>query len=160
MDSKGHLNTRDWEFYRARRSARNSLLAIQPNGRGDISQTAVRWRMQKFLPNVPSPLIYQGVLYLVKDGGIFTSLDPKTGTILKQGRLTGALDTYYSSPVAAAGKLYLFSQNGTATVLRAGAQWETITTVEMDEPIFATPAFVDNKMYLRTRGALYCFAGG
>jgi len=160
LDSKGHLNTRDWEFYRARRSARNSLLAIQPNGRGDISQTAVRWRMQKFLPNVPSPLIYQGVLYLVKDGGIFTSLDPKTGTILKQGRLTGALDTYYSSPVAAAGKLYLFSQNGTATVLRAGAQWETITTVEMDEPIFATPAFVDNKMYLRTRGALYCFAGG
>ena len=160
LDSKGHLNTRDWEFYRARRSARNSLLAIQPNGRGDISATAVRWRMQKFLPNVPSPLIYQGVLYLVKDGGIFTSLDPKTGTILKQGRLTGALDTYYSSPVAAAGKLYLFSQNGTATVLRAGAQWETITTVEMDEPIFATPAFVDNKMYLRTRGALYCFAGG
>ena len=160
LDSKGHLNTRDWEFYRARRSARNSLLAIQPNGRGDISQTAVRWRMQKFLPNVPSPLIYQGVLYLVNDGGIFTSLDPKTGTILKQGRLTGALDTYYSSPVAAAGKLYLFSQNGTATVLRAGAQWETITTVEMDEPIFATPAFVDNKMYLRTRGALYCFAGG
>ena len=160
LDSKGHLNTRDWEFYRARRSARNSLLAIQPNGRGDISATAVRWRMQKFLPNVPSPLIYQGVLYLVKDGGIFTSLDPKTGTILKQGRLTGALDTYYSSPVAAAGKLYLFSQNGTATVLRAGAQWETITTVEMDEPIFATPAFVDNKLYLRTRGALYCFAGG
>ncbi len=160
LDSKGHLNTRDWEFYRARRAARNTLLAIQPNGRGDISATAVRWRMQKFLPNVPSPLIYQGVLYLVKDGGIFTSLDPKTGTILKQGRLTGALDTYYSSPVAAAGKLYLFSQNGTATVLRAGAQWETLTTVEMDEPIFATPAFVDNKMYLRTRGALYCFAGG
>jgi outer membrane protein assembly factor BamB len=159
LDSKGHLNTRDWEFYRARRSARNSLLAIQPNGRGDISATAVRWRMQKFLPNVPSPLIYQGVLYLVKDGGIFTSLDPKTGAILKQGRLTGALDTYYSSPVAAAGKLYLFSQNGTATVLRAGAQWETLTTVEMDEPIFATPAFVDNKMYLRTRGVLYCFAG-
>jgi len=158
LDSKGYLTTRDWEFYRARRAARNTLLAIQPSGRGDISQTAVLWRMQKFLPNVPSPLLYQGVLYLVKDGGIFTSLDPKTGAILKQGRLTGALDTYYSSPVAAAGKLYLFSQNGTATVLLAGAQWETLKTVEMDEPVFATPAFVDNRMYVRTRGALYCFA--
>ena len=88
---------------------------------------------------------YQGVLYLVKDGGIVTSLDPKSGAILKQGRLSGAIDTYYSSPVAAAGKVYLFSQNGTATV-------------EMDEPVFATPAFVDNRMYVRTRGALYCFA--
>lgn len=162
LDGKGYLAPLDWDFYRARRAARNTLLAIQHGGRGhggrgDLSDSAVLWRMQKFLPNVPSPLLYQGVLYLVKDGGIFSSVDPKTGAILKQGRLTGALDTYYSSPVAAAGKIYLFSQNGIATVLKAGAQWETLATIDMDEPIFATPAFVDNRMYLRTRGALYCF---
>lgn len=156
LDGKGHLAPRDWDFYRARRAARNTLLAIKHGGSGDLSRS-VLWRMQKFLPNVPSPLIYQGILYLVKDGGIFSSIDPKTGGILKQGRLTGALDTYYSSPVAAAGKIYLFSQTGIGTVLKAGGQWEILASNDMDDPVFATPAIVDNKMYVRTRGALYCF---
>ncbi len=53
------------------------------------------------------------------------------------------------------GALYCFER----TVLRAGAQWETLATVEMYEPVFATPAFVDNRMFVRTRGALYCFEG-
>jgi len=157
LDSKGYLQVRDWDFYRARRAARNTLLAIQTGGRGDLTNSAVRWRMQKFLPNVPSPLLYQGVLYLVKDGGILSTVDAATGRILKQGRLTGALDTYYSSPVAAAGKIYLFSQNGIATVLKAGGEWEILATNDMDEPVFATPAFDGDRMYVRTRGALYCF---
>lgn len=157
LDGKGYLQLRDWDFYRARRAARNTLLAIQHGGRGDLTNTAIRWRMQKFLPNVPSPLLYQGVLYLVKDGGILSSIDPATGRILKQGRLTGALDTYYSSPVAAAGKIYLFSQSGIATVLKASPEWEILATHDMDEPVFATPAFDGERMYVRTRGALYCF---
>jgi outer membrane protein assembly factor BamB len=157
LDGKGYLAPRDWDFYRARRSARNTLLAIRPGGRGDLTNTAIQWRMQKFLPNVPSPLVYNGILYLVKDGGILSSIDAKTGEIRKQGRLTGALDTYYSSPVAAAGKIYLFSQSGVGTVLKAGAQWETLAVNDMDEPVFATPAFIDDQMYVRTRGALYCF---
>ena len=157
LDGKGNLMSRDWNFYRARRSARNTLLAIKHGGRGDISEGGVVWRMQKFLPNVPSPLIYQGVLYLVKDGGIFSSIDPKTGQILKQGRLTGALDTYYSSPIAAAGKIYLFSQTGMATVLKAGQQWDIVASNAMEDQVFATPAIVDDKMYVRTRSALYCF---
>ena len=157
LDGKGYLAPRDWEFYRARRAARNTLLAIRHGGRGDLTGTAVVWRMQKFLPNVPSPLVAGGVVYLVKDGGIFSSVDAKTGEILKQGRLAGALDTYYSSPVMAAGKVYLFSQSGVGTVLKAGAQWEPLAVNDMDEPVFATPAFVDDRMYVRTRGALYCF---
>ncbi len=160
LDGKGYLAPRDWDFYRARRAARNTLLAIRHGGRGDVTNSAVVWRMQKFLPNVPSPLLYQGVLYLVKDGGILSSVNPKTGEIYKQGRLVGALDTYYSSPVAGAGKIYLFSQTGIGTVLKAGPQWEPLATIDMDEPVFSTPAFVDDRMYLRTRGYLYCFRSG
>ena len=62
------------------------------------------------LPNAPSPLLYKGVLYLIKDGGILTAVDAKTGEILKQGRLPGAIDTYYASPVAGAGHVYLLSK--------------------------------------------------
>ncbi|PYV14998.1 MAG: pyrrolo-quinoline quinone, partial [Acidobacteria bacterium] len=118
---------------------------------------AVVWRMQKFLPNVPSPLLYRGVLYLVKDGGIVTSLDPPTGRILKQGRLAGAVDTYYSSPVAGADKVYLISQAGKASVLRAGAEWEVLALNDLEDECYATPAIADNRLYVRTRGALYCF---
>jgi outer membrane protein assembly factor BamB len=109
LDGDGYLSAREWDFYRARRESRNALIAVRHGGRGDLTDTNVVWRMQKFLPNVPTPLLYQGVLYIVKDGGIVTSLEPKTGKILKQGRLAGALETYYSSPVGGAGKVYMIS---------------------------------------------------
>ncbi|MBI3210970.1 MAG: PQQ-binding-like beta-propeller repeat protein [Candidatus Solibacter usitatus] len=157
LDSDGKVDQRDWDFHRAKRSARNTILAIRPGGRGDVTKANVLWSMQKFLPNCPSPLVYQGVVYLIKDGGILTALDQKTGKILKQGRLTGALDTYYASPVAAAGKIYFLSQHGKATVLQAGAEWEVLATNDLEEETFATPAIVDDKIYLRTRSALYCF---
>ena len=113
--------------------------------------------MQKFLPNAPSPLLYDGVLYLVKDGGIVTSIQPRDGAILKQGRLAGALDTYYSSPVAAAGYVYLTSQTGKISVLKAGAQWEVLAINDMEDECFATPAPVGSRLYVRTRSAMYCF---
>jgi len=86
LASDGFLDQRDWDNYRSRRASRNTLLAVRPGDlRGDLTShpTAVQWRMQKFLPNVPSPLLYDGVMYLVKDGGILTTLDPKTGAIHK-----------------------------------------------------------------------------
>ncbi|MBI3693916.1 MAG: PQQ-binding-like beta-propeller repeat protein [Acidobacteria bacterium] len=157
LDGNGTIEERDWEFYRARRSARNALLAVRHGGRGDLTSTNVVWRMQKFLPNVPSPLLYQGVLYIVKDGGILTSLDPATGAILKQGRLRGAPGTYYSSPVAADGKIYSISQEGKASVLKPGAQWEVLAVNDLKDECYATPALVDDRIYLRTRSRLYCF---
>ncbi len=122
-----------------------------------MTQSHVAWRMQKFLPNCPSPLVYQGVVYLIKDGGILTAVDRASGEILKQGRLPGAIDTYYASPVASGGKVLFLSQHGKATVIRAGAQWEVLSTNDFEEESFATPAIVDGRMYLRTRSTLFCF---
>jgi outer membrane protein assembly factor BamB len=156
LDSDGYLEARDWDFNRAKKASRNALIAVRHGGRGDLSKNVV-WRMQKFLPNVPTPLIYRGVMYVVKDGGIVTSLDPKTGKILKQGRLTGALETYYSSPVGGAGKVYMISQGGKASVLKAGEQWEVLALNDLEDECYATPAIVDNRLYIRTRNTLYCF---
>ena len=158
LGGDGFVDERDWDFYRARRASRNALLAIRGGGRGDLTTSPnIVWRMQKFLPNAPSPLVYNGVLYLVKDGGIVTAVNPKSGQILKQGRLTGALDTYYASPVAAAGLVYMTSQTGKISVLKAGEQWEVLALNDMEDDCFATPAIVGDNLYVRTRGALYCF---
>jgi hypothetical protein len=101
LNRDGAVDRREWDFYSARRAARNSLLAIRYGGRGDLTTTDVVWSMQKFLPNVPSPLLCDGVLYIVKDGGILTSIDPTAGKILKEARLAGTPGTYYSPRVAA-----------------------------------------------------------
>lgn len=159
LANDGFVDERDWTYYRARRASRNALLAVRSGGRGDLTGSPyILWRVQKHLPNVPSPLLYQGVLFLIKDGGILTSLDPKTGQILKQGRLAGALDPYYSSPVGAAGHVYLLSQSGKLTVVTAAAQWEIAATADFDDECFATPALVDGFVYLRTRSAIYAFS--
>jgi outer membrane protein assembly factor BamB len=157
-DGKGFVDEHDWNTYCTTMAARNNLLAIRHGGHGDLTDTNVIWSMQKSLPTCTSPLIYQGVMYLVKNGGILTALDPKTGKILKQGRLRGALDDYYASPVAAAGKVFLVSQTGKATVVKAGADWEILKVNDLDDDSYATPAIADDTLYVRTRGTLYCFA--
>jgi outer membrane protein assembly factor BamB len=97
-------------------------------------------------------------LFLIKEGGIFTSLDPKTGALFKQARLTGALGQYWSSPVAGDGKIYVSNQEGKVTVLSASAQWQILAINDLDDEIFATPAIDHGHIYLRTRGTLYCFS--
>jgi outer membrane protein assembly factor BamB len=158
LNLNGAVDEPEWNFYRARKASRNSLLAVRHGGRGDLTGTNVVWSMQKFLPNVPSPIFYEGVLYIVKEGGIMTSLDPATGAILKQARIPGAPGNYYSSPVAADGKIYTISQEGKVTVIQAGAQWEVLAVNNLDDDCFATPAIVDDRIYLRTHSRLYCFA--
>ena len=98
------------------------------------------------------------MLYLVKDGGILTTLDPRNGDVLKQARIPGAMGTYYSSPVAADGKIYAASLDGKVSVLKAGADWELLQVNDLGEDCNATPAIADGRIYLRTESALYCFA--
>ncbi|MBM3737635.1 MAG: hypothetical protein FJW39_17790 [Acidobacteria bacterium] len=157
LNNDGFLSQPEWENFQARRSSRNSLVAVRVGGRGDVTNTHVAWSMQKFLPNVPSPLVYGGIIYLIKDGGVLTAADAATGKILKQGRLNGAIDTYYASPVAAGGHIYFLSQQGKAAVVKAGAEWEIVQVNDLGEEAFATPAVIDGRLYLRTRNALYCF---
>lgn len=158
LDRDGALGARDWEQYRGKRQSVNSVMAVRLGGKGDMTEKNIIWQHYKALPNVPSPLVYDSVVYLMKEGGILTALDSATGKLLKQGRLPGALDYYYASPVGADGKIFATSEAGHVTVLKAGAEWEPMSRNDMNDECFATPALVDGKVYLRTRSALYCFA--
>src|SRR5260370_16957420 len=104
-------------FSQPRHAAENCLVAIRGGGRGDVTQSHVLWRYRKAIPNTPSPLFYEGVIYLIRDG-IFTSLNPENGAVFKQARLTGALGHYWSSPVAADGRVFGVSHAGKAFLLR------------------------------------------
>ena len=116
------------------------------------------WHQDKnFTGVVPSPLLYQGALYVVKNGGILTSFDAESGAERKTGRVQGAIAGYSASPVAAEGRIYLANEDGKIAVVKAQADWETIAVNDLDEPIYATPALSEGRIYLRTQEALYCF---
>lgn len=151
------LNEKDWNIFRAMLASENGLLAIKLGGHGDQTATAIRWRYQKPVPQVPSTLLYKGVLYMVNDGGVLISFDPATGNVIKQGRLQGAIDKYFSSPVAADDKVFLIGEGGAVSVLKAAGDWEILKVNQLDDECFATPAIADGRIYIRTRSALYCF---
>jgi outer membrane protein assembly factor BamB len=158
LDKDGYLTAKEWDTYRSMMSAENGLLSIKLGGRGDMTASSIRWRYQRPVPQVPSTLLYKGALYMVNDGGVLITFDPATGNVIKQGRLQGAIDKYFASPVAADDKVYLVSQGGAVTVLKAGGDWEILKVNNLDDECFATPAIADGRIYIRTRSALYCFA--
>jgi len=124
---------------------------------GDVTMSHVLWRVEKGMPNIPSPLLYKDVLFMLRQGGILTSLNPVDGTVFKQGRVDGAVDAYFASPVLADGKLITASRDGKVAMIRPGAQWEVMSVGDFGEEIWATPAAADRQLFIRTQKTLYCF---
>lgn len=154
-DSDGFVTAEEWNAARELGTGEYGAVAIPLGSRGAATP---RWRVKRNLPYVPSALLYQDVLYMVKTGGIFTSLDPASGELRKQGRAPQAPGEYFASPVAADGKIYLANEEGVVTVMRAGAEWEPLGRNELGEEMYATPAVDGNRLVVRTRGGLYSFA--
>jgi outer membrane protein assembly factor BamB len=153
-NSNGKVTAAEWNAARDMGLGEYGAVAIPLNSRGAAT---VRWRVKRNLPYVPSPVLYEGVFYMVKDGGIVTSLDPATGKTLKQGRAPQAPGAYFASPVAADGKIYMANEEGVVTVMRAGAEWEPLARNELGEEMYATPAVDWNRLIVRTRGSLFAF---
>jgi outer membrane protein assembly factor BamB len=157
LDTNGKLTKDEWEYYRAALDSENGMLAIRLGGAGDMTERAVRWKYQRSVPQLPSPILYRGVLYMVNDGGIVTTLNPETGALIKQGRLQGALGSYYASPVAAEGHLFFTSERGAVAVLPPTGDLAPLVVNDLREDCYATPAIADGHIYVRTTAALYSF---
>jgi outer membrane protein assembly factor BamB len=135
----------------------NSAFALKPGGSGDVTASHVVWKQTKGLPYLTSAIVYGGQCLLVKDGGIVTAYDARTGKQTYQTR--AAADKYYASPVAAAGNVYFTSLDGAVTVLRAGGEKGEIVAKnpKLGERTVATPAIARGTFYLRTDAHLYAF---
>jgi outer membrane protein assembly factor BamB len=157
LNQDGVLDKAEWEYYRAALDSENGMLAVRLGGSGDMTEKAVRWKYQRSVPQLPSPLLYGGLLYMVNDTGIVTVLDPETGALLKQGRFQGALGNYFSSPVAADGHIYFTSELGVVVVMPPTSDLQPIALNDLKEECYATPAIADGRIYVRTVQALYAF---
>ena len=159
LNGDGKITVEDVEGMKAMMSkGENVLVAIRPGGRGELSASDVAWKQTRGLPYVPSPLYYRGRIYLLKDGGMVSSYDSRTGAPAYQQERLNALGSYYASPVAADGRVIVASLDGKVTVFAAGGDTPKILhQVDFKERIAATPALVENQIYLRTPTALYAF---
>jgi len=157
LDANGSLSQDEWAYYRAALDSENGMLAIRLGGSGDMTDKAIRWKYQRSVPQLPSPLLFGGVLYMVNDNGIITTLNPDTGAVIKQGRLTGAPGPHFASPTAADGHIFFTSEAGAIVVVSPGGDLTPTVINELNEDTYATPAFADGRIYVRTVAALYAF---
>jgi outer membrane protein assembly factor BamB len=137
--------------------AENSLLGIRSGGSGEITKTHTAWKQTRSLPYVSSPLYYRGRIHTMKNGGLASCYEAKTGKILYQDERVGALGDYYSSAVAADGRIYFASQKGMVIVLEAADYMNVAARNDLGEQVMATPAIVENQIYYRTATKLRAF---
>jgi outer membrane protein assembly factor BamB len=156
----GKITRDEWEaIQKLMAEGKNAAFALRAGGVGDVTDSAL-WKQTKGLPYVPSAILYRGQLVMVKDGGIVTAYDARTGDqIYMQRGVEGG--RYYASPVAANGNIYFTSlEDGVVTVLKAGTDQPELIVKNpaLGERVAATPAIADDTLYLRTDGHLYAFA--
>jgi outer membrane protein assembly factor BamB len=157
FDRAGWIETTSMliQEFATNRFMKTSAFAVQTGGQGDATNKIV-WSESKGVPEVPSPLLYRDRLYYVKNGGLLTCRDPKSGQCLYNERI-GAEGGYFASPVAADGKIYLASDRGVITVCKAGDAFKVLSRAELKESIMATPAIMEDKLYVRSAGHLWAF---
>lgn len=149
----------DKRVYLSAGSQAKRAMAIRLGGRGDLTGSDyVVWRHDKGTAYVPSPIYYQGYLYLMTDKGILTCLDAETGEVIYEGGRVPVPATFKASPVAFDGKILLSSEDGDVFVIKAGPQHEVLQTNSLHEPIVASPAISNGVIFIR--GAQHLFAIG
>ena len=158
----GKITRDEWDaVVKFMAEGKNSAFAVKPGGTGDVTKSHVLWTKTKGLPYISSAIVYRGQVVLVKDGGVVTAYDAKTGKDVYVQERAAAGGRYYASPVAANGHIYLTTlDDGTITVLKAGADKPEVvaTNPKLGEKVAATPAIADDTLYVRTDKHLYAFA--
>lgn len=135
--------------------SKGGLLAVRTTGSGDVTATNLIWRNPRSTPRMPSPLLVDGLLFMVNDGGIGSCVDATTGEQLWQERLGGE---YAASPIYASGRIYFFNQTGTSLVLKAARTYQPLATNQLADGFMASPAVDGAAFILRTKTHLYRIA--
>jgi outer membrane protein assembly factor BamB len=129
-----------------------SLLAVQPDGRGDVTKSKVVWKVDRAIPRTPSPLLVGNELYIVTDNGIATCIDAKTGEELWRARVGG---NHSASPVYAGGRIYFLNEEGESVVIAPGRKLNHLATNQIDGPTLASMAISHSSIFIRSQTHLY-----
>jgi len=154
---KGVVGPAEWDKAFGSYVNKGGLVALDLGGSGDVSRTHVRWSHGKSVPTIPSALVYEDLVYVIKDGGILSAFEADSGKLVKQARLNPGGRQYDASPIAADGLIYLLDADGGMSVVKAGRDWKQLRTNELGERCWATPVICNGRIYVRTSKSLFCF---
>lgn len=129
-----------------------ALIAVRPDGTGDVTRSHIAWTLRRGAPYTPSPVLVGELLFIVNDAGIATCVDAKTGTIHWQQRLGGS---YSASPVFADGRIYFLSEEGVTTVIEPATTFKRLATSQLEGATLASMAVADKSFFIRSDSALY-----
>ena len=128
-----------------------AMIAVPPEGTGDISDQ-IAWHSRKGVPKKPSLILVDDMLFMIKDDGVLTCVEPKTGEIIYSKRVQGEYD---ASPLYVDGRIYLFSKQGRVPVVKVGKDFELLADNQLDDGFMASPAVFQDSLILRTTSAVY-----
>ena len=128
------------------------LVAVRPNGSGDVTASHVVWRFSRGVPLKPSVLLVGDLIYMINDVGVASAVTAKTGELVWQSRVGG---TFSASPIHASGRIYLFDEDGKTTVIEAGREFKVLAESQLDNGFMASPAVVGDALFVRTRTDVY-----
>jgi outer membrane protein assembly factor BamB len=129
-----------------------ALIAVRPDGSGDVTRSHIAWTLRRGAPLTPSPILVGDQLFVVNDTGIATCVEAKTGTIQWQQRLGG---NYSASPVYADGRIFFPSEEGITTVIEPGTTFKRLAVNQLDGAILASMAVAEKSFFIRTDSHLY-----
>ena len=131
---------------------KKELWAVKTDGHGDVTETGVAWKLKTHIGKYASPLLVDGLIYTAAEESFVTCLEAATGEVVWTERVGGK---YAASPIYADGRIYLFDQDGTTTVIKPGRKLEVLATNTLAAGFMASPAVADKALFLRTRTHLY-----
>ena len=132
-----------------------TLMAVRPDGEGDVTRTHVAWTLRRGAPFTPSPILVGDELFVVSDIGILTCVDARTGTVHYQQRLGG---NYSASPIFGDGRIYFLNEEGIATVIAPGKTFSRLAVNQIDGATLASIAVSDGSFFIRSHTHLYRIA--
>jgi outer membrane protein assembly factor BamB len=132
-----------------------TLIAVRPDGTGDVTASHIAWSMTRGAPFTPSPLLVGDELYVINDLGVLTCVDAKTGKVLWQQRIGG---NHSASPIFADGRIYFLSEEGVATVIAPSKTFEKLAVNELDGAMLASMAVSRGSIFIRSHTHLYRIA--
>jgi outer membrane protein assembly factor BamB len=135
---------------------RGYTIGVKTGGTGDVTSTHKAWTLTKFSPDCPSPLVYNGLVFTLRDDGMASCLDLKTGEAHWQERLFS--DNVKVSPVGAEGRVYFTSGQGNTVVVKASSKFEVISKNAWNDETLSSLALSDGRIYLRSASGLVCIA--
>jgi outer membrane protein assembly factor BamB len=142
----GFVDSPDGEKY-------TELIAVNPDGKGDIAKTNVLWKLKVPILQLLTPVVHNGLIYSIDTQNMLSCIDAKTGKVIYSQRVK---NKHYASPICAARRIYFTSAKGETTVIKEGRNLEIETVNQLPGEVFATPAILRDVILFRTDKSLYC----